>query len=597
VAVLIVAAGMCTGAQAQVMDQVPAEAFVVVKCAKLQDTSAKLAKFMHELGVDAFQPELADPLGALQGKMKAQNGVDKNGELAWVFCDPAVAENEPDKSVLVLVPISDYKAFLSNWPDAKADGNISEVNFGNADEPGFVANWGKYAAISPSKAVVGLKPAGIKAQGLAAKEIASKDIVAFVNMPKLREKAQPKLAEARTKLQGEVEQGLANDADAQKYAPVVKALVNELVDVADQLMKDASGVTYGIGLEDQGIRTTVVAEFNSGSDTGNAVAKLKNTNEPLLAGLPTGKYLVFGGGISDPQATLALINKFVDPLVAELKKVNAGAGGGADNDATAGAISKYVDAFKAYVGALQGQPFGMIAPGGQIGQEPLIQFVSIQKGDPNKLKSAQQQMMTTQQDMMKALSGGKQAMKVTQTPNAKTVEGVSFDQMVSQVDVAAAGPNAQQAQMMMNTMYGPNGITILSGVVGDRLLVASGVTDEVLAQAVRSAKANVNNLDKLAGVQSVSAQLPKNRSAAFFIPLDQIVNTAATYAQAFGMPVQIQLPQDLPPIGGTIATEGNAVRLDSYTPTELVRAVVAAGMQVAQQMQGGGRHPGGPGGL
>src|SRR3982750_1574785 len=107
VAVLIVAAGMCTGAQAQVMDQVPAEAFVVVKCAKLQDTSAKLAKFMHELGVDAFQPELADPLGALQGKMKAQNGVDKNGELAWVFCDPAVAENEPDKSVLVLVPISD----------------------------------------------------------------------------------------------------------------------------------------------------------------------------------------------------------------------------------------------------------------------------------------------------------------------------------------------------------------------------------------------------------------------------------------------------------------------------------------------------------
>ena len=75
------------------------------------------------------------------------------------------------------------------------------------------------------------------------------------------------------------------------------------------------------------------------------------------------------------------------------------------------------------------------------------------------------------------------------------------------------------------------------------------------------------------------------------------INTAATYAQAFGMPVQIQLPQDLPPIGGTIATEGNAVRLDSYTPTELVRAVVAAGMQVAQQMQGGGRHPGGPGGL
>ena len=47
---------------------------------------------------------------------------------------------------------------------------------------------------------------------------------------------------------------------------------------------------------------------------------------------------------------------------------------------------------------------------------------------------------------------------------------------------------------------------------------------------------------------------------------------------------------------GTISTDGNAIRADSYTPTELIKAVVAAGMQTFMQMQGG-RQPGGPGGL
>src|SRR5256885_2209004 len=53
--VMIVCAFGVRPANAQgVMDQVPAEALVVVKVAKLQDTSTKMAKLMHELGVDAF---------------------------------------------------------------------------------------------------------------------------------------------------------------------------------------------------------------------------------------------------------------------------------------------------------------------------------------------------------------------------------------------------------------------------------------------------------------------------------------------------------------------------------------------------------------
>jgi hypothetical protein len=331
-----------------------------------------------------------------------------------------------------------------------------------------------------------------------------------------------------------------------------------------------------------------VAEFNQGSGTSTELGKFKNTAEPLMTGLPASKYLVYGGMVFEPQVGLDFITKFIDPLVAEMNKV------GGDQ---AAAAQKYVAALKKYAGACKGQSFGWVAPGGQLGQSPLVQFISVQRGDAATLKSAQHDMMVTQQQLTQALTGNKEQVKVTQTPNAKTVAGVTFDQVVTQFNAAdPGGPGAAQAQMMMNTMYGPNGMTMLTGVVGDKLLVASGVSDDVLAQAIASVKANQNNLDKVAGLQTVANQLPKNRMVAYFVPLDQVVNTVATYAAAFGMPVQIQLPPDLPPIGGTVATEGNAVRVDSYTPTELVRAVVAAGMQVYGQMQGG-RQPGGPGGL
>ena len=153
-----------------------------------------------------------------------------------------------------------------------------------------------------------------------------------------------------------------------------------------------------------------------------------------------------------------------------------------------------------------------------------------------------------------------------------------------------------QAQMVMNYMYGPNGATVLAGIVGDKVLAVSGVPDATISTVITAMKSNDNPLSKNPAVKAVSDQLPKNRIAELYLPLDQLLTTVATYAGAMGMNVPVQLPPDLPPIGGTISTDGNALRVDSYTPTELIKAIVAAAIQVQMQMQGG-RQPGGPGGL
>ena len=79
-------------------------------------------------------------------------------------------------------------------------------------------------------------------------------------------------------------------------------------------------------------------------------------------------------------------------------------------------------------------------------------------------------------------------------------------------------------------------------------------------------------------------------------PKISIATTALNVAKQFGMGVNVQIQPDLPPLGVSVATEGNAIRIDSHAPTQLISQLIAAGFQVGMQMQQGGQK-GGPGGL
>src|SRR2546430_471756 len=74
----------CAQAKAQVLDQVPADAVIVVKVNNLQGVSQKIAKLAKDFGVDEFQPEFKDPLGALMQHGHISKGVNKSGDM--VIC-------------------------------------------------------------------------------------------------------------------------------------------------------------------------------------------------------------------------------------------------------------------------------------------------------------------------------------------------------------------------------------------------------------------------------------------------------------------------------------------------------------------------------
>ncbi|HTL28013.1 MAG TPA: hypothetical protein VL282_02280, partial [Tepidisphaeraceae bacterium] len=363
----------------------------------------------------------------------------------------------------------------------------------------------------------------------------------------------------------------------------IKTMFTTLIDGVTAMIRDSQGAAFAINFAPEGISTTTLGDFTPGTKAAEIVGSVKNSTEPLIAGLPADKYLFFGGFTNDPASASKIAQALIDPFGDELKKA-------AGDEAAA--VNEYIESTKKILATYTGGAFGVIAPSGAIGQDPLIQTVSIIHGDSKQLIANYKQAFAAQQKMMAGLGQQQIKMNVDTKDNAKTIGGVAFDEITMKIEADPNDPQAQQAQQGLTMMYGPNGMHMLIGAVDDQtVLIGMGVADEKLTTAIESAKSKDAAVAKAESLQGVAANLPKNRVMVGYIAVDQIVTTGLNYARQFGFGMPLQLPPDLPPIGFAVATEGSTLRVDTYTPMQLIQSLVAAGMQMKMQMQGGGQPP------
>ncbi|HTW93842.1 MAG TPA: hypothetical protein VMD30_03540, partial [Tepidisphaeraceae bacterium] len=125
-------------ARAQVMDQVPASAAIVVKIKDIGATNQKLIDFFKAAGLSQDAPGFSDPLGYMLSQAKITNGVNKSGDMAFVMLNPGPTLDWND-SPLMLVPVSDYQAFIGNFADAKTQGSVTTATLGNDGQPSYMA--------------------------------------------------------------------------------------------------------------------------------------------------------------------------------------------------------------------------------------------------------------------------------------------------------------------------------------------------------------------------------------------------------------------------------------------------------------------------
>ena len=477
----------------------PSDALVVVKVSNLKAVSDKVAKFAGALGLAAVQPEFADPLASMQENLQIKEGVDTAGEMAFVMTKPATEDVDEDELLMILVPVSDYKAFLGNFADAKTNGDVTTFTPGGEQEK-HVANWGKYAAIVQNKALLSKKPGGLKLAGLAAKEAREKDAFIFANIPALSVMAMPHLKEARKEGIAEMERELGNDAQAKQFVPVARAVVNQMLNIAEGFMRDASAAGMSLHLNDQGLQTTLMAEFKPDTYGAKVASQFKNSGEPLMAGLPEGReYFAAGGMINAPEVTGKVLADLLDPISKELAATPSGK-----------SFVPAMDSIKKSAAATKSLAFGYPAPTGEVGQDSVVQSIMVIRGDAKTIAASQKSILQAATDLMKMMpqeAGGQ--MKFEVTPGGKTVGDLKLDTYKTEMAMDPNNPQAAQAQAIMSMIYGENGMTGVFGPVNnDAFVLVQGGTDETIQKAVSAARNPKDTMTGTAGIKTVSGQLP-----------------------------------------------------------------------------------------
>jgi len=582
VAIVVLTLFLCTAIRAQGIKQLPANPLVVIRMNNPEGISKKLADWSQKLGLANFDPAFGDPLGALKKQLNIKEGLDGKGEVVVGIYESPQPGDEP--LVVALLPVSDYKAFLGNLANLKTEGEVSQFTLPDEQEPFYAANWGKFAAITPTKDLLTKKPEGVEVTASAAKQLDANDVTIFANMKVVSAKALPKFREGR----GQVLAGLdaelkRNPQMNQKFTPVLKTIVNQLLNGVEQFLNDSQSATFGINIATQGITTSLQAEFTPDSYCGKTVASFKNSNATLTTGLPARKYFAFGGSVMDPKVTAKVMEDILGPIQKDLAALG---------DDTKGILTA-IDSMKAGMSTVESFSFGYVQPT-QIGNQSVIQAVMVYEGDAKKLAEAERAYMQASADIFKLMPqapGMNMAMEVT--PGAKTVEGVALDQFSMKFNFDANTPEAAQAKQMINMFYGPNGLNGFMGALGDRnYLMVMGGDDELLTNSIQSAKKKEDAVSQTDLVKSISAQLPKDRAIVYYVAIDNIATTVLDFMGQMGFKIPLKLPE-MSPIGVSMSTEGPVLRIDTAVSSDMIEKLVSAGMQAAMMMQNPGGKRGG----
>ncbi len=581
-AVLLIAACSSAQAQAPAYKQLPGTPIAVIKVNNLQGLNDKFVAVVTQMGLKQFHPALGDPLGFLKQQAGIKEGLDTKGDLLVGIYEPAGGGEPP---FVLLVPVTDFKAFVGNFQNAKTEGDITTFNFPNETEPVYSASKGKFAALSPQKALLTQAPGNLDITGAPLKQLDSSDVAAYLNVKPLSAQGLPALRQMRPDVLRSMEESLKREGPfAQKMLPALKALVSQLFNVAEGAMESGKAAGLGINLSTQGIGFNLLADFEPTSYFGKALADLKNTDDSLLAGLPNRKYFVFGGAVIDPVVVTRLVDDFFSPISKELT------GAGPDGKP----FLAIIDAMRAEIAASSSSVMGLAMPTGAPGKESLLQQVTVARGDAKKIAAVQRQYLQATVDLLKLIPGaGGDVVSLAVKPDARTIDGVAMDQISVNMKFDQTTPEGAQAAQALSIFYGPGGLKGYMGAANDNSFVSVlNGSDDLLNATVAAAKSQDKSLAQSEAVKAVSSQLPAKRLCAYYVCVDNIITTALQYMAQFGFPIQAKLEPDLPPIGMTLSTEGAALRADVFISNKLIENLVAFGLQIKMQMEKGAK-PGG----
>lgn len=529
-----------------IMDRVPGDTALAICVPSMEKLEAGITNLTTTLGLPK-----GPGIDQLLNMMGVTGGIAKTGSMVMVIKDlPAKGEHEP--KMVVLVPVSDYKALLKSF-GKDAPGAFDEIKL--QGEPAFIKPIdGGYAVIAhdkPSLDGFDAKPGNAAAHKSLIGAIGDRlsdqsDLSVFLNIAKIRPMLKAGIEEGLNHAQDNMEMG-GQDMGAQM----------EMAKWATNLWADETRAgVFALKLDNLGVSLDMSLAFNEGSKLAAATATPGKATA-LLGKVPAQNFLFAGAADFSAPGLQALMKSAPTPKGADGKPgINMGQ---SIEGLTGGAMCFGVNPGGMMAGLLtQGVFFGQTA-------------------DPAKAVD------TLTGNLKKAATAANGT--ADYKADAAEVSGVKVGEYSA--SMSSGEPMAEQVMGLMFGMgnTGPQGYIAQAG--GGVVQTYSKSTP-LMESALRAATKGDNSLgaDKL--IQQIGEKLPANRSAEFYIGTKGLMDSIVPMMAMAGMNVKMDIPSNLPPIGAAIAPDKGSAQLSIYVPNVVIKTFADFGKSVQAQMGGAG---------
>ncbi|MFN5944342.1 MAG: hypothetical protein ACK5ZG_03040 [Phycisphaerae bacterium] len=501
---------------------------------------------------------------------KAADAGEETDFFAKMEADQAKAREAAER-VLMLVPVSDYKAFVEALKGNAADA-VAEVTF-NMGEAGaedvdgadadmnkaFVRNiGGGYALMGPSKSTVAdFKPVEGKLKahseflGATGRKIAEESLVlAIGNIAEMKDDIggtfsgldkNPQIAMATAGAGDQAKKGLAT-----------------IEMVANNFARDARVGIVGVGLDEKGIWIDFASQFKEGSELAGFFQDKGNVS-PIVDRLPNQTFVT--------MIALDTAGTGMKKLLGEIAK-----SGGEEAAAMMSGLNTAdkMDGFGWMMGA---------SPAGLMGLFSSTSSFTMVK-DP-------QAYLAEVKKSYEAMDGKKIAgmtYKSVYTPEASSIDGVKVDNYTVTQTPDPNDPDAQQALMLQSMMGGGGPTTGLYAPVEGGVVATYSKNNLLMKEAINTAK-TAKGVSTTDDVKMLQAYLPADRTMEGYIGVKPVMEMALGAMMMFGMEMDVQLPEKITPIAFGATTSDGAFRARVFVPHDVIAAVGELGKTMQEGMQ------------
>lgn len=563
---------------AAALEAAPADAHMVVVIPSLSGGSEKLAAMRDALGLEVA--ELRDVLGRFKTESGAIKGLDDDGAMLIVVPNvSALTVPGPTKPILVITPVTDYDAFISNYEVTTEDGSaVAQLTLPQG-QTAYAKRAEGYAILSPVKAAAeAYEPAsGAGAEAMVSKlgttggkALSTADIAVYFDMQGMAPVLIPLIDVGLQQAHAQADQ-LAQMGVDDATVRSMKDSYAMYAAVAKTILRDASGGLMTMGLTPKGNAMSFGLQFKTDSPLAKMFPGGGNGPGAMLADLPDKPY-IFAGAADAKAMDMGLI---VEELLKHLPQEDAGM-----LEMTRESLPMLKDV-KGWAGA-----FYAPAPGGAMGMFNMLQIAYVD--DPAAyIRQTRTQTEKMNGMTMPAGAGGEMTFNTTYQEKAMEIEGTAVDQYSVTMVLP---PDMQQSMMPLMMIMGGSGY---GGYIAakENAVISTTVTDPNLITAALKAVgtgAGIGADPALAELRKDA--LPEGLAMEGYLSFIGIARTANPMMQMFGMPA-INVPADLPPVAFGLGVEDQGLTYRIYVPHATVKFLIDEASKFQGAMQGG---PGGP---